>query len=211
MERLPAGEEKGDVTQGATRKAARPKIESTLGALVSHPTRVKAYVILSERVASPKQIADEIGEDVTHVGYHVRKLEELGLIELVDEQQVRGAVKHLYKAMKRPFLGPDELGEMPASDREELTLYTLQLMMADVSRALDAGTFDSRPNRWLIRVPLQLDEEGFAELSELHERLYDDTLQVQSNSAARMAKQGGKGAIPTVSAATFFEVPGKTA
>jgi DNA-binding transcriptional ArsR family regulator len=197
--------------QREKQKTERPKIESTLGALVSHPTRVKAYVILTERVASPKQIADEIGEDVTHVGYHVRKLEELGLIELVDEQQVRGAVKHLYRATKRPFLGAESIAEMSAQDREALTRYTLQLALADFSRALDAGTFDSRPNRWLIRVPLQLDEAGFAELADLHEALYQDTLEVQSNSAARLAERGGEGAIPTVSTATFFEVPGKSA
>jgi DNA-binding transcriptional ArsR family regulator len=191
-------------------KTSRPKIESTLGALVSHPTRVKAYVILTERVASPKQIADEIGADVTHVGYHVRKLEELDLIELVDEQQVRGAVQHFYRATKRPFLGAETLEEMSLEDRAELTLYTLQLAMADFSRALDAGTFDSRANRWLIRVPLQLDEEGFADMSDLHEALYQDTLEIQSNSAARLAGKGGEDAIPTVSTATFFEVPGKT-
>jgi DNA-binding transcriptional ArsR family regulator len=199
------------MARGVKQKTERPKIESTLGALVSHPTRVKAYVILTERVASPKQIADEIGEDVTHVGYHVRKLEELKLIELVDEQQVRGAVKHFYRATKRPYLGPDAIEEMSVEDREALTLYTLQLAMADFSRALDAGTFDSRPNRWLVRVPLQLDETGFAEMSELHEAFYRDTLEIQSNSAARLAENGGDGAIPTVSTATFFEVPGKAA
>ncbi len=199
------------MTPGAKQKTASPKIESTLGALVSHPTRVKAYVILTERVASPKQIADEIGEEVTHVGYHVRKLEELNLIELVEEQQVRGAVKHLYRATKRPYLGRDAVGEMSTEDREALTLYTLQLIMADFSRALGAGTFDSRLNRCLARVPLQLDEEGFAEMAELFESLYEDVLEVQSNSAARLAERGGEGAIPTVSAATFFEVPGKNA
>ena len=78
-------------------------METTLAAIVAHPTRARCFMILAERTASPVEIAQEIGKDVGHVGYHVRKLQQLNLIELVDERPVRGAVEHFYRAIERPY------------------------------------------------------------------------------------------------------------
>src|SRR6201992_1839652 len=77
-------------------------METTLASIVAHPTRARAFTILNERIASPVEIAQDIGKDVGHVGYHVRKLLQLDLVELVDERPVRGAVEHFYRAIERP-------------------------------------------------------------------------------------------------------------
>lgn len=183
-------------------------IESTLGALVTHPTRVKAYVILTERVASPNEIAREIGSTVNHVAYHVRKLREFELIELVDEKPVRGANEHFYRATKRPYADDVDLAKMSPEQRDSLTRYILQLHLADAARALDAGSFDSRPNRCLIRLPMTVDEEGFSELNSLHEEMYERKLEIQAKSAERMASEKTAG-IPTVDTSMFFELPAK--
>ena len=79
-------------------------METTLAAIVAHPTRARAFTILTERTASPVEIAQEINKDVGHVGYHVRKLLQLNLVELVDERPVRGAVEHFYRAIERPVV-----------------------------------------------------------------------------------------------------------
>ena len=89
-------------------KTATPRMETTLAAIVAHPTRARAFTILNERTASPVEIAQEIGKDVGHVGYHVRKLLQLGLIELVDERPVRGAVEHFYRAMERAMVSEED-------------------------------------------------------------------------------------------------------
>ncbi|HET9186146.1 MAG TPA: winged helix-turn-helix domain-containing protein, partial [Solirubrobacterales bacterium] len=86
-------------------------MEATLAAIVAHPTRARCFSILAERTASPVEIAQEIGKDVGHVGYHVRKLQEMNLIELVDERPVRGAVEHFYRAIERPILHEGEFAE----------------------------------------------------------------------------------------------------
>ena len=186
------------------RKAAG--VEPTLGALISHPTRVKAYVILTERVASPNEISKATGLDVGHVSYHVGKLAELKVIELVDTAQRRGAVEHYYRAVKRPYASHESFEEMEPSERDFLTRFALQLHLTDMSRALDAGTFNERTNRVLIRVPAMVDEEGFAELAELHEEMYKRKLEIHAQSAERMANEGTEG-IPTVDTSMFFETP----
>lgn len=181
-------------------------METTLAAIVAHPTRARAFIILAERVASPVEIAQEIGKDVGHVGYHVRKLQALNLIELVDERPVRGAVEHFYRAIERPLISEEEFAEQSIEERESFTRYALQLHVTDIARAMDEHTFDARPSRILARVPLLVDEDGFQELSDLHSEVYDRTLEIQARSAERMTKSDAEG-IPTMSTSMFFEMP----
>ena len=69
---------------------------------MSHPLRVRILAMLDERQASPNQLAGWLGASLGTVAYHVRTLLQLGLIELVDETRVRGAVEHHYRAIARP-------------------------------------------------------------------------------------------------------------
>src|SRR3954454_2182147 len=71
---------------------------------LNHPVRVKALTILTERIASPKEISDEAEIPLSNVSYHVRVLEDLGLVEIMEEESVRGAVAHFYKAVERPLI-----------------------------------------------------------------------------------------------------------
>jgi DNA-binding transcriptional ArsR family regulator len=181
-------------------------MEATLATIVAHPTRARAFTILTERTASPVEIAQEIGKDVGHVGYHVRKLLQLGLIELVREQPVRGAVEHFYRAIERPVVTEEEFAGQSVEEREVFTRYILQLVVADAARAMDEHTFDSRANRVATRTPMLVDEEGFQELSDLHTELLERTLEIQARSAERMTGSDENG-IQTVSSSMFFEVP----
>jgi DNA-binding transcriptional ArsR family regulator len=189
-------------------KTANASMETTLAAIVAHPTRARCFVILAERTASPVEIAQEIGKDVGHVGYHVRKLQEMKLIELVDERPVRGAVEHFYRAIARPMVNEAELAEQSIEEREPFTRYILQLHIADIARAMDEHTFDARPNRWILRTPMLVDEEGFEELSALHAELYERTMDIQARSDERRTGTDDEG-ISTMSATMFFETPGR--
>jgi DNA-binding transcriptional ArsR family regulator len=68
---------------------------------LSHPLRVEVLNILSERIASPKEISDQLDKSLTNVSYHIRVLEEFGLIEIVEEESVRGSVAHFYKTVEQ--------------------------------------------------------------------------------------------------------------
>lgn len=183
-------------------------IESTLGALIAHPTRVRCYVILTERVASPNEIANETNLAVGHVSYHVDKLKALGVIELVAERPVRGATEHFYRAVRRPVALESGLEEMSPEERDSLTRYILQLALADAAVAINAGTFDARLNRALVRIPLTVDDEGFDELASLHEEMYERHLEIEARSAGRMAEED-TAPIPTVATHMFHEMPPK--
>lgn len=189
-------------------KASTASMETTLASIVAHPTRARAFSILAERTASPVEIAQEIGKDVGHVGYHVRKLQELNLIELVDERPVRGAVEHFYRAIARPILDQKEFASQSIEEREVFTRLLLQLHIADVARSMDEHLFDARTNHWVVRMPMVVDEEGFEELSSLHAELYERTLDIQARSDERRTGTDDEG-IPTMSTNMFFEMPAR--
>lgn len=190
-------------TAGQREKTNR--FESTIGALVAHPTRVAAYVLLNERVASPIEIARAIRKEVGHVGYHCRKLAAMGLIEMVEEVPVRGAVEHRYAAVKRPISGDTDWARLTPEQRDSITRLTLQLIVADAAAAVEAGTFDARLNRHLVRQVLQVDEQGFAELHDLDEHRYLETLEIEARSAERHAADPDGRLISTETFAGFYE------
>lgn len=189
----------------------RTRIESNLSAIVAHPIRLRCFVVLSERVASPNELSAELKLNLSDVAYHVRKLAELGLIELVDERKgLRGSNEHFYTAVRRPYSSDAEWEEMTPEERDDATLYTLQRHFADAALALDAGTFDARTNRCLIRIALKVDEEGFEELNKLEERHYEERLEIEARSVERLRAQPDEEAIPVASTTMFFEMPRKS-
>ncbi|HEU4599910.1 MAG TPA: hypothetical protein VFS26_09190, partial [Solirubrobacterales bacterium] len=99
--------------------------------------------------------------------YHVRVLAELGLIELVDTRQVRGATEHFYRGSVKPYLSDDFWGKLPADARNGLSAAGLGVLNAAIKEAFEAGTFDARTDRHLSNVTLDLDEAGWSEANAL--------------------------------------------
>lgn len=193
----------------ASKTRQRKGVDETLVKVVAHPLRVQALSVLTERPASPKELAAELGAPVGNVSYHVRELEDVGLIELVDEKKRRGAVEHFYRAIPRPMLSTDEWQKLSIDDRQGFSAWIIQLLLADASQALAAGTFDARSDRYLSRTPLLVDAEGWRELVEIHATALKATLEVGAASAERLTKADDEEGIPTIAALTFFEMPPK--
>ena len=193
----------------ASRTRQRKSVDETLGQVVAHPLRVQALSVLGERPASPKELAAELGTPVGNVSYHVRELENVGLIELVDEKKRRGAVEHFYRATARPPLSAEEWELLSLDDRQSFSAWIIQRLLADASQALAAGTFDARGDRHLSRTPLLVDEEGWRELADIQVTALWAILEVQVASAERLTRADGKEGIPTIAGMTFFEMPPK--
>jgi DNA-binding transcriptional ArsR family regulator len=69
----------------------------------THPLRVSILEVLSlddgARTLSPKELSQELQAPLSTVNYHVTELRKAGLLEIVGEQQVRGAIEHFYRAV----------------------------------------------------------------------------------------------------------------
>jgi DNA-binding transcriptional ArsR family regulator len=99
---VPNDREKARKPRNRVKRTA--SVQENLIKALNHPVRAKAWAILSERTASPKQIADQLGEQLGNVSYHVKVLQDLGFVDVVEEEQVRGAVAHFYKSTDLPRL-----------------------------------------------------------------------------------------------------------
>lgn len=193
-------------TERFTEKKSQPGIDQRLVKAMSHPHRLHALKILNERTASPIQLAPMVGTTVGRIAYHVRELERLDCIELVETRPVRGATEHFYRATARAFFSDSDWAQLPDSIRTSISGMMITEMWGFIGNAMAAGTFDSREDRHLSWTPMVVDEEGWQELHGILDRALDDVIEIQARSAARIARDGGSGT-RVAAAMTCFEMP----
>jgi DNA-binding transcriptional ArsR family regulator len=168
-------------------------VDPRVAKALSHPLRAHVLTILNERVASPNQMSEELGEPLGNVSYHVKALLELQCIELVSTTPRRGAVEHFYRAIERPYFSDRDWSRLPRSLRRAISDVGLQLIWDDVADAIEAGSFEARTDRHLSRYPLVLDEQGWSELGKVLADVFDETVRIESESASRLAESGEEG------------------
>lgn len=182
-------------------------LDSTLGAIVAHPLRSRCLTILSDRTASPTELANELGEEVGNVSYHVKQLLKMEVVELVSERPVRGAVEHFYRAIKRPFVSDDEYLNLTLEERLRFARLILQFSVADAATAIETTTFGQRHDHHVTRLPILVDEEGWKELGKIYGEAFQQTIEVEAASAERMSQSKDDSGIPARVVAMFFEMP----
>ncbi len=180
--------------------------EATVGAVVSHPVRSRCLTLLAERTASPAELALELDENLGNVSYHVRKLWRSGVIEIVEEKPVRGAMEHFYRAVTRPIISDQEAEELPLEVRQSHAREALVLLTADATSALESGTFGARKDYHVSRVPMRADEEGWIALRELQGEVLERVFKIQEECAERLGRSDDSG-FPVISFNTLFEMP----
>jgi DNA-binding transcriptional ArsR family regulator len=172
----------------------KPKaLDARLIEAVSHPIRLETLRIFFYRVASPSEVALELGENVGVVSHHVRVLKELDHIELVKTAQRRGAVEHYYRAVIPTQIDDSAWAKLPKSRRQELSVLVLQAVFGEVVRAVTKETFDARADRHLSWVPFSVDEQGWAELTERMAAWLGEIEEVKTASAERLAASNEEG------------------
>jgi DNA-binding transcriptional ArsR family regulator len=166
-------------------------VDTKLMKALAHPLRQQLLMALSERVASPSELADELGEPLGNVSYHVRMLVDLGCIELVSTTPRRGALEHHYKAVVRPLLDDASYATFPASTKRALVGDVLNDIFGDVTAAAEAETFDDELVH-VTRQPLTLDADGWNEVAKVLADAADKIEGIKSRSAKRGTKDGSE-------------------
>ncbi len=154
---------------------------------LGHPLRVRILAILEERTASAVEISRMLHADIGVVAYHVRKLHQLGLIELEKETRVRGAIQRHYRAYERPRISTEAWRDAPPVAKQALIDATLQ-QIYDYGRASNAaGGFD-RADAHITRSPLRLDRAGWERLATSLMRVLEDVAEIEQDVRDREAK-----------------------
>lgn len=168
---------------------SREQAES-LGTIVSHALRRRLWDAIAERPISPRELADQLGEPVNDVAYHVRVLRDMGVIELAGTRPVRGATQHFYRAVRRPHLTNEEVEALSPEDSAANATNIFQLEFADAAASLEAGRLVERPEHFIFRRALTLDEEGWQEFHEIFAETAERLYEVEARCVDRRREKG---------------------
>ncbi len=190
----------------------RPEvIDQRLVRALAHPLRVKILEALTERVASPIRLSDDLDAGLSHVAYHTRALDKCGCLELVDTAQRRGATEHFYKASPHSFIGGRIWRRVPRALLGGVSGATLQSFMDRAVAALEAGTIDCRRDTTLYWMPILLDQQGWDEVTAAMEKTVATVVAIQTESRKRLIASKGRDAISAIVGVASFETAGSRA
>jgi DNA-binding transcriptional ArsR family regulator len=95
---------------------------------VAHPMRHRILAMLGERPSTPARLAGALGAKVNVVAYHVRRLAELGLVDLVEIRRGRGGLEHLYAARRRVTFSDATWEQLEPDERARVVMTGLRQM-----------------------------------------------------------------------------------
>ena len=164
-------------------------VDDRLVKALTHPLRWRILEVLNRGVSSPREIAEELDAKLGDVGYHVRRLHELGAIELVRTEQRRGAIKHFYKANSRAWLDNEQWARLPKSARRQLFGQTLDAIWSHVRGAIKKDGFD-REDAHVSFATFDLDLQGYADMVALVDETLERAMGIQAEVIGRRVEAG---------------------
>lgn len=150
------------------RPKSSPKlVDDRLVATLRHPVRMYAMSVLTDRTMSPAEIGRELDLPARNVAYHIEKLQDLGMVELVRTESAADGrtVEHFFRATQRPWFDREAWSAIDGR-AEGVTASIMALINRDLAASISAGTFDGKENH-ISRTPLVLDRQGYGELVDL--------------------------------------------
>jgi hypothetical protein len=193
---------------GARAKGQTEGVAERLVGVMAHPIRLEALRIFYYRVASTTEVAKELGESFGVVYHHVNDLRERGLIEEVRAEPKGGSVEHFYRGKIPTHFSDAAWARLPLTAREEISGLVLQAIWGEILRALRERTFDSLPERHLSWLPMNLDDEGLADLVRMQKAWLEDLVRLRDENAERLNGSGETGTRIVGSIMSFGTPPG---
>lgn len=174
---------------------------------MAHPVRARIFqYFVVHGVMAPVEVAHALPVPLSKCSYHCRKLIELGFLEEVRTEPVRGSTKHYLRATDRQYIDAPEWEALNPLAKEGHVVLSFQSIVDDVEKAARDQTLGQDPDFWISRIPVKsLDREGLTELLDAHRALYDETYEIERRSAERMAESGEK-ATPVSTGQTCFRM-----
>lgn len=192
-------------------------LDDRLAKALAHPLRVEILTEAAKGPLSPREFSDlklrrvpAIGDEkqwsVSGVSYHFRRLLELDCLEVVRETPKRGALEHHYIATTRAFYGDIDWESLPEAVNDSMNLAILRTLNEQILGAIEAETFDSRPNNHFTWTAVKLDEAGWDQMMGKLKLVYEELRDEEVAAEGRM-RESGEDAIHATVALAGFESP----
>lgn len=184
---------------------SKAQVES-LAAIVTHPLRRRIWYAMTEHPISPRELSSQLLEPVNDVSYHMRRLRDLGIIELSGTRPVRGATQHFYRVARRPDLNNEEVATLDPEEASASATNILQIEFADAAASLEAGKLVERPEHYVFRMPANLDEQGWQEFQAIFADAADRLYEAEARCVGRRRENGeGAESVSVVAHLNLFE------
>jgi DNA-binding transcriptional ArsR family regulator len=180
--------------------------DPTIAKAYAHPLRIEIMGLLDNRVASPVQLAAELGASLPTTSYHVRQLASLNLIKLVKRRQTRGSIEHFYTASVRPRMYDEIWSRIPSIVKRAIIGGRLSQLGKEVFAAAEVGGFE-REDIHLTRTRMTLTREGWDEVSQHLAAVLERLDEIKARDAERVAADPDAPAIEATAAMMLFETP----
>jgi DNA-binding transcriptional ArsR family regulator len=123
--------------------------------LLGSALRVKIISQLIDKPKTSKQVADILGQSGGNIHYHIKKLYEGGLIELVEEKQYGGVTEKYYKSKAKWFNSVDDTPIDPVLNDDFLsrdsTLLSLRLNLTSNQQEEIKDEFRNFLENWVVK------------------------------------------------------------
>lgn len=178
-----------------------------LAVVFADPLRLKAVTELYMREMSPTQFFEEFGGgSVSRVDRHFKTLSKHGWLRLVRQAtggSRRGGIEHFYRAPELAVFDNETWAELPYSIKVAFS-WTIFGQFAERAReAMEAGTFDSRPDRHFTWTPIRLDQLGWERVIGAIDALFESLSEEQADAKLRMVESGEAPVLATVALGGF--------
>jgi len=113
--------------------------------LLLHPVRLRiVQAFLGERPLTTSELSAELSDVPSASLYrHVARLVDAGVLQVVSERRVRGALERTYMLrLAAARIGPDEIASMSADEHRQAFMAFVAGLLADVDRYLQRDDAD---------------------------------------------------------------------
>jgi DNA-binding transcriptional ArsR family regulator len=140
--------------------------------LMLHPVRIRIITSFYASRLTARDIAEAIPDVPQATLYrHINALVEGGILEVVEENPIRGTVERVYALTETPSLQPEDLKGMTKSDYEQAFIAFLTTCLIDARHYLDSKKDDQSINLqadgvMVSKVQVNMSDEEFSHFNQ---------------------------------------------
>lgn len=196
------GAEKASASAFGRRRDRTVGEAEALRAFYEEPLANKVVTALTLQPATAAEIAEKLDIAPAEVNRLFTVMIDSEMVESVDHRPGDDPIDDRYRWLLRSFPG----NILSIAEHKKVAAYIAANLDEELRHAFEADTVTLRPEHVLVRMPAQLDEKGWREISALLERAMDETIKLIEDSHDRLAETA-ETPIRATAGLLFFEVP----
>jgi AcrR family transcriptional regulator len=172
--------------EGKSYRRQSPDLAESLRQAVDSSADGRLMALIGREPLGIEELADRTSIPREEVEAQIARLEEAGVVR-------RGPGADGPVESRWPVLNTEEWERLEQPEREAASAEIVWAMRDEIQAAIGAGSFDARPERFLVRLPLWVDEEGWRELHDALALSFDECLAIEQRTERRLRGKGDPG------------------